>query len=251
MTANKNSLFFEKKFAFDYWDKRKISSVFNFAEDYKEFLSKNKTERRVVNWAKKEAREKGYKLLQNIGSKNRKQESLKGKKFFNVNREKSIILAHSGRRKITDGLRLVLAHIDSPRLDLKMQPLYETEHLGFLKTHYYGGIKKYQWTSIPLAIYGVIARQDGSIVDVEIGEKEKEPVLMISDLLPHLSKEQMEKKMEEAVKAEELNLIAGSIAKDKKAKNVVQPVKFSQKGMFAGDEQFNRVKRKKAIISLK
>ena len=223
--TDKNSLFFEKKFGFDYWNKKTISSVFGFAENYKEFLSKCKTERLVVDWAEKKAKERGYELLQNIGTNLRKQKFLKGKKFYNINRKKSIILARFGKKKITDGLRLVLAHIDSPRLDLKAQPLYETEHLGFLKTHYYGGIKKYQWTALPLALYGTIARQDGSVVDIEIGEKKEDPVFMISDLLIHLSKNQLEKKMEEAVKAEELNLIIGSISeinKEKSAKNAVK-----------------------------
>ena len=223
--SKKNSLFFEKKFGFDYWNKKTISSVFNFAQEYKNFLSNCKTERKVVDWAERMAKTNGYKFLQGAESKTKENKKLKGGKFYSVNRKKSIILARFGRKKITDGLRLILAHIDSPRLDLKMKPLYEEEHLGFLKTHYYGGIKKYQWTSVPLAIYGVVARQDGSIINIEIGEKPNEPVLMISDLLPHLSKEQLEKKLEEAVKAEELNLIIGSLAKQSKDEKEQDKVK--------------------------
>lgn len=219
--AEKNSLSFEKKFGFDYWDKKTISQVFNFADDYRNFLSECKTEREAVDWTIKEAKKNGYQHFENSKSDLKKSESLKGKKFYSVNRKKSVILARFGKRKITDGLRLVLAHIDSPRLDLKAQPLYEEEHLGFLKTHYYGGIKKYQWPAIPLAIHGIVARQDGSVVNIEMGEKENEPVLMITDLLPHLSKDQLEKKLGEGVKAEELNLIIGSI-KEKNAKGKVK-----------------------------
>lgn len=212
------NLLFEKKFGFDKWDKKKISQAFNFAENYKKFITKCKTERKVTNEVKALAEEKGYKLLENIGAIQKGKFS-KNKKFYGINRQKSIILAQLGERPITEGMHIVLAHIDSPRLDLKIQPLYEEEHLGFLKTHYYGGIKKYQWTSIPLALYGVIVKQDGTVVDIQLGEKEEEPILMISDLLPHLSREQLEKKLEEAVKAEELNLILGSMAKKTKDKD--------------------------------
>ena len=223
--AEKNSLSFEKKFGFDYWDKKIISQVFNFADCYRNFLSECKTEREAVDWAIKEAKKNGYRLFENSKSDLKKSSSLKGKKFYSANRGKSVILARFGKRKIADGLRLVLAHIDSPRLDLKAQPLYEEEHLGFLKTHYYGGIKKYQWPAIPLAIHGIVAKQDGSAVNIEIGEKENEPVLMITDILPHLSKGQMQKKLEEAVKAEELNLVIGSRTKPTKEKNAKDKIK--------------------------
>ena len=212
MAKNNSNFLFQRKFAFDYWDKKTTSLSFDFAKDYKKFLSSCKTERKTVNWIEGEARKIGYQVLQNIGPNTKKPKSLAGKKFYNINRGKSIIFAHFGKKKISDGLHLISAHIDSPRLDLKMQPFYEQEHLGYLKTHYYGGIKKYQWTALPLAIYGVVVKTGGSVINIELGEKEDEPVLMISDLLPHLLKEQMEKKLEEAVKAEELNLIIGNIA---------------------------------------
>lgn len=112
---------------------------------------------------------------------------------YSVNRGKAIILAKPGKCPLTAGLRLILAHIDSPRLDLKMKPLYENEHLAYLKTHYYGGIKKYQWTALPLAIYGTIVKTNGSSAEIAVGDKPDDPVFMISDLLAHLSEQQLEK----------------------------------------------------------
>lgn len=220
----KMPLLYERKFAFDHWSKKTAQTAFDFSEDYKKFLTACKTERRVVNWTVKEARKHGCRQLENVGKTTPKTASLKDKKFYNVNRNKSVILARFGKRRITDGLRLILAHIDSPRLDLKIRPLYEKEHLGFMKTHYYGGIKKYQWPTLPLAMYGTIVRQDGSKAEIELGEKPNDPIFMISDLLPHLAADQLEKKLAEAVKAEELNLVVGSLAKrgNKKEENLVK-----------------------------
>ena len=224
MRKKSNQIIFEKKFAFDIWDKKTISQAFRFAEEYKKFLTQNKTERKVVEWVEKEALKRNYKKIDTFKKSNFK--IGKERKFYSINRNKSIILGNLGKKDILNGLKLILAHIDSPRLDLKLQPLYEKEHLAFLKTHYYGGIKKYHWPAIPLAIYGVIVRQNGKIINIEIGDKENEPVLMITDLLPHLSGKQLEKALYNAIEAEELNLLIGSIGvrkgKEKIKNNILQ-----------------------------
>ena len=224
MRKKSNQILFERKFAFDIWDKKTISQAFKFAEEYKKFLSENKTERKVVEWVEKEALKRNYKKIDTFKKPNFK--IGKERKFYSINRNKSIILGNLGKKDILNGLKLILAHIDSPRLDLKLQPLYEKEHLAFLKTHYYGGIKKYHWPAIPLAIYGVIVRQNGEIINIEIGDKENEPVLMITDLLPHLSGKQFEKALYNAIEAEELNLLIGSIGvrkgKEKIKNNILQ-----------------------------
>jgi len=180
MDNKDKNLLFEKKFAFDIWDDATKAKAFEFAEGYKKFLSYSKTERLAVKWAKKSAEDNGFKELEHIGE-------IKQKGFqspvYSINRGKAIILAKPGKRPANDGLRLVLAHIDSPRLDLKMQPLYETEHIAFLKTQYYGGIKKYQWPTIPLAMHGTVAKQDGSVSRFLWATNPMDPILMISDLL--------------------------------------------------------------------
>ena len=209
MLKKVQKLLFKKKFGFDEWDGRTQKKVFAFAEEYKDFLTKNKTERKVVSWVKKRAERDGFIHLETINSS----KSLKRvSKIYNINREKSIVLARFGKQSAQKGVRIILAHIDSPRLDLKPAPLYEKERLVFLKTHYYGGIKKYQWPSIPLALSGTIIKGNGEKVEIELGNKPTDPILMITDLLPHLSKKQLEKKLEEAVEAEDLNLIVGSKA---------------------------------------
>lgn len=208
-------LTFEKKFAFDVWDNKKIQAALKFAEGYKKFVSECKTEREVVKFVEKEVSVNGYKKLETFAPANFK--STLKKKFYNVNREKSIVLARLGEKSLREGLRILIAHIDSPRLDLKIQPFYEEEHLAFLKTHYYGGIKKYQWPALPLAMHGVIAKENGKKVEINIGEKAEEPVLMITDLLPHLGDKQLQKRLSEAITGEDLNLVIGSMA-DKKEK---------------------------------
>lgn len=137
-----------------------------------------------------------------------------------INRDKTIILVHRGQKPLSQGVRIVMAHIDSPRLDLKISPLYETENLVFFKTHYYGGIKKYQWPTLPLALHGVVVKKDGRQIEINLGDKADDPIFMITDLLPHLAQKQVEKKMKEAIEAEELNILVGSLpikAGDKKA----------------------------------
>jgi aspartyl aminopeptidase len=188
------------------WDRltvRERKEVFVFAENYKDFLNSSKTEREAVITIEKHARENGFKKVGLPGAQ---------KKIYKVLKNKAIGLAVIGKRPPQEGLRILVSHIDAPRLDLKQNPLYEDVDLGLFKTHYYGGIKKYQWVSCPLALHGKIIKKDGSEVDLCIGEVESDPVFTIADLLPHLArKSQYEKKLGDAIIGEKLNALAGSI----------------------------------------
>lgn len=198
-------ILFKRKFGFEVWEEEKIKKAFEFAEGYKKFLSECKTEREVVNWVL--GKVKGsFQELESIGEKKHSD----SQEFYLVNRRKSVVLARLGQRPIREGLRIILAHIDSPRIDLKLMPLYEEEKIAWLKTQYYGGIKKYQWPAIPLALHGEVVLEDGKKVSLRIGEGKDDPVFTITDLLPHLSGKQMEKKLEEAIEGEEMNIIVGS-----------------------------------------
>jgi len=202
------NLRFEKKFAFDDWDDATTKKAFEFCEGYKKFLSGAKTERLAVRFAEAAAVKNGFQKIEHVGES--------GQKGFNApvystNRGKAIILAKPGKKPVKEGVRLILAHIDAPRLDLKMRPLYENDHLAFLKTQYYGGLKKYQWTCLPLAIYGTVTKQDGTNVEIESGDGEGDPILMITDVAPHLDKIQSKEKIDEAIPGETLNLVVGSI----------------------------------------
>ena len=188
------------------WDKlkaRERNAVMELAEDYKAFLDAAKTERAAVNEIEARARKAGYKPISS---------QKKAGPVFSSFMGKTTALAIPGKRPPTEGMRLIVSHIDSPRLDLKQRPLYEDVDLTLLKTHYYGGIKKYQWMSLPLALHGRVVRSDGSMVDVVIGEKNEDPVLTVTDLLPHLAQKiQAEKKVSEAFPAEKLNILIGSL----------------------------------------
>ncbi|MHB8171677.1 MAG: aminopeptidase [Thermincolia bacterium] len=184
-------------------------AVFAFAEDYKKFLNEGKTERKAAQFIVKLAESQGFQSLEQLVGSG--QSLAPGTKVYSLNRGKALIMAVMGLQPMEEGLNIIGAHLDAPRLDLKPNPLYENEGLAWFKTHYYGGIKKYQWVTIPLALHGVIIKGDGSKVEVTIGEDEQDPVLVISDLLPHLAQEQMEKKMTEAITGEGLNLLVGSI----------------------------------------
>ncbi len=183
----------------------KNSEIFAFCEGYKEYISVGKTERLCVNETKALAEKQGYVELNNV-------KSLKpGDKVYVINKNKNIALFLIGKRPLTDGIRILGAHIDSPRLDIKQNPLYEKEGFALLDTHYYGGIKKYQWVTIPLAIHGVICKKDGSNVIVNIGEDDNDPVIGISDLLIHLSADQMKKTANLVIEGENLDVTFGSI----------------------------------------
>ncbi len=176
-----------------------------YCEGYKVFLNKAKTEREFVAEAVRILSEGGYQEYE-IG---RKYET--GDKVYYINRKKALIMTTFGCRPLEEGIRLNIAHIDSPRLDLKPNPLYEKTDLAFLKTHYYGGIRKYQWATIPLAMHGVVITKDGEAVNICIGEDEGDPVFCVTDLLPHLAAEQNERKLKDGIKGEELNVLVGSI----------------------------------------
>ena len=177
-----------------------------FAEGYKAFLNAAKTEREAAAASEKLLLEAGYEKFEP------KKTYAPGQKIYFVQEHKAVVAATIGRKSFEEGFRLVIAHIDSPRLDLRPNPLYEANHLSYFKTHYYGGIRKYQWGTMPLAIHGVFTRTDGSSVSFAVGEDENDPVFCITDLLPHLGAEQNDRKLSEGIKAEELNVLIGSDA---------------------------------------
>ena len=182
-----------------------LNEVFDYNEGYKHYISKNKTERACVKDSIKLAEEKGFKPLESF-------DTLKsGDKVYVTNREKNIALFIIGKKPLTEGMRILGAHIDSPRMDLKQNPLYESEGFTLADTHYYGGIKKYQWVTIPLSLYGVVCKKDGTVVDVVIGEDENDPVVGISDLLIHLSADQLDKKAAKVIEGENLDVTLGNM----------------------------------------
>lgn len=179
--------------------------MMDMCDEYRGYLDSCKTERECVNVTVKMAEENGFVPFESV-------DSLKaGDRVYFVNRKKNILLAVIGSDDITEGVNIVGAHIDSPRLDLKPNPLYQSKEMALLKTHYYGGIKKYQWTATPLAIHGVAYTKDGDQVEICIGENENDPVFCITDLLPHLAKDQMAKKLGDAIEGEALNILIGGM----------------------------------------
>ncbi len=189
-------------------DKKEFKKSDEFSTAYKEFLNKAKTERECAALAKEMLTKAGYKEF-DITKKYKA-----GDKVYKINRGKAIMAATFGSKDLNEGIRINAAHIDSPRLDLKPNPLYEKNELAFFKTHYYGGIRKYQWVTIPLAMHGVVVKKDGTKVEINIGEDEDDPVFMISDLLPHLGMKQGERKLAEGINGEELNIIVASLPLD-------------------------------------
>lgn len=202
-------------------DEEYIKKAFDFCEDYKSFLNTSKTEREFAANTEKLAVAAGFRKLDDLISSNTRLKP--GDKVYHINRKKSAVLAVVGNKPLSEGANILGSHIDAPRLDLKQNPLYEDTQMAFFKTHYYGGIKKYQWLTIPLAIHGVVVKGDGTTVEIVVGEDEDDPVFSITDLLPHLAREQMQKKMSEAVTGEGLNLLLGSIPfNDEKVKEKVK-----------------------------
>ena len=198
----------ERKNAWKSYSEQQLTELEVLARKYREFLDHGKTERECVCAAVELAKAAGYRDLEEVIAAG---DGLKaGDKVYAVNMKKSIALFHIGSGSMEQGLRILGAHIDSPRLDLKQNPLYEDTEMALLDTHYYGGIKKYQWVTIPLALHGVVAKKDGSVIELAIGEKEDDPVLCISDLLIHLAGKQMEKKATEVVEGENLDVLVGS-----------------------------------------
>ena len=201
-----DKLSYSKKNVFEVSDSEKIKAIFEYAEKYKTFMDLSKTER--------EAAEEAVAMLSDCGYTEYKigDEIAAGDKRFLIQHGKSIIAFKLGKNDISvDGIRIIAAHIDSPRLDLKQVPMYEDSGMGFLKTHYYGGIKKYQWTAIPLALHGVVVKADGEIIKVKIGEDESDPIFYINDLLPHLAQKQNEQPLATAINGESLNILIGGL----------------------------------------
>ena len=207
----------EKKSGWFNTDDEKFGKIFDFCNGYMEFLNRSKTEREFATNARQVAEENGFVDINKVEHLN------PGDKVYFVNREKSVYMAIIGKQKLENGLHIIGAHIDSPRLDLKPNPIYEDGEFAYFNTHYYGGIKKYQWTTIPLSIHGVIVKANGEKITVNIGENEDDPIFTITDLLPHLAKDQVNKKLGEAIEGENLDLLIGSIPiLDEKAKQKVK-----------------------------
>ena len=200
----KKELEYKNKSAFDSITEDELERSFAYAESYKLFLDNAKTEREAVKYAVAMAKRKGY-TEYSFGD-----ELSEGGKYYYNNRGKQLVIFKIGEESLEKGAYIMAAHIDSPRLDLKQNPLYEDSGFGMFKTHYYGGIKKYQWATVPLSIHGVVIKGDGSTVEICIGEDDDEPIFYISDLLPHLAKDQMSKSLAEGITGEGLNIIVGS-----------------------------------------
>ena len=201
-----SELTYKRTNVYEVADEKLIKDIFDYSEGYKTFIDAGKTEREACAFVEEEAKKHGYRPY-------RFGEKLKaGDKIYYNNRGKNIFLVKVGKNDVaTDGIRIIASHIDSPRLDLKQVPLYETENIAFAKTHYYGGIRKYQWATIPLALHGPVVRADGTVVNVQIGEDENDPVFYISDLLPHLAAKQNAKSLGEGIGGEDLNIWLGNI----------------------------------------
>lgn len=199
----------ERKVVWEKYSQEEQEKVFAFAENYRKFLSQGKTERECVTLAVAEAKAHGYEDIQDVIVSGK---SLKaGDKVYAVCMGKTLAMFQIGEEPLENGMNIVGAHIDSPRIDLKQNPLYEDTDMAMLDTHYYGGIKKYQWVALPLALHGVIAKKDGSVINIAVGEDPSDPVFGISDLLPHLGHDQMEKNAGNFINGEDLNILIGSI----------------------------------------
>ncbi len=215
MSENKN-LRYEKKTVYELAGDKVVNEAYEYAKGYVKFLDAAKTEREAVVESVRIAEAAGYRAWSfgdpiNVGDK-----------LYYNNRGKNIFLFRIGTENINNGIRITAAHIDSPRLDLKPVPLYEENGMSFFKTHYYGGVRKYQWLAMPLALHGVVVKQDGTVVDVVVGENENDPVMYITDLLPHLARAQGTKTINEVFQAEKLNILVGSRPVDGEEKDAVK-----------------------------
>ncbi|MCM8710351.1 aminopeptidase [Clostridium sp. SYSU_GA19001] len=218
-----NNMNLSKKYeyAWDKYSKEDIEKVFELSDRYKSFMSRCKTERECVSEFISIAEKSGYKNIETLIKENKRLKS--GDKVYANNMNKTLALFVIGSEPFEKGMKILGAHVDSPRLDLKQNPLYEDTDLAMFETHYYGGIKKYQWVTIPLAIHGVVVKKDGKIINIVIGEHENDPVIGISDLLVHLSADQLQKKLDKGIEGEDLNILVGSIPIEDK--NVKERVK--------------------------
>lgn len=207
----------EKKNVWECYDEKQLEELEVHAKEYMDFLDNGKTERECVDFIVNRIEKEGYRELQALMKE--KKALKKGDKVYAVWMNKSVVMFQMGEKPMCEGMNILGAHIDSPRLDVKQNPMYEEGGFAYLDTHYYGGVKKYQWVTIPLAIHGVIIKKDGTCVEVNIGDKEDDPVFFVSDLLIHLATEQLEKKASKVIEGEALDIIIGnkplSIGKNK------------------------------------
>ena len=210
----------ERKNAWNTYGKREISELEELNSNYIDFLSDCKTERECVKETVRQAREKGYKSLEEVIEKG--QPLKQGDKVYAVCMNKTVALFNIGKIPMEQGMNILGAHIDSPRMDIKQNPLYESNNMAYLDTHYYGGIKKYQWVTLPLAIHGVVVKKDGTKVEVNIGEKDTDPVFCVTDLLIHLAGQQMEKNAAKVIEGENLDILVGNIPLEDKEKDAVK-----------------------------
>ncbi len=230
----KEKLFYDRKNAAEVCDAAEIQAADTFCEGYKSFLNTAKTEREAVAYMVEKAEKNGFVPF------NRETKYPAGAKVYFNNRGKAIVLCVVGKRPLSEGVRLSAAHIDSPRLDLKPNPLYEDGDLALFKTHYYGGIKKYQWACIPLSLHGVVVKKDGTAVKVNIGEDATDPQFVVTDLLPHLAGEQMKRTLADGIRGEELNLLVGSrpFSQDEGSEKIklnILNILFEKYGMMESD----------------
>ncbi|HCJ08234.1 MAG: aminopeptidase [Lachnospiraceae bacterium] len=215
----------ERKNAWKEYDKKDTKELEALCKEYRKFLNHGKTERECVKYIVELAKDAGYQDLDDIKKSGKKLKS--GDKVYAVNMKKAIALFQIGSAPIVEGMNILGAHIDSPRMDVKQNPLYEDTDFAYLDTHYYGGIKKYQWVTLPLAIHGVVAKKDGEVVDIVIGEDEKDPIFCVTDLLIHLAGTQMEKKAAKVVEGEQLDILVGSQPLPKEEKEPVKKMVLS------------------------
>lgn len=223
------ALTYEKKTVFERCDKEIIDKAFDYAEGYKKYLDVAKTEREAVTESIKMAEANGFKPY-TFGMKLNPKD-----KYYYNNRGKNLFLFTIGTNDVSEGIRISVAHIDAPRIDLKQVPVFEDGGMGFFKTHYYGGIRKYQWTALPLALHGVVVKADGSVVNICIGEDDSDPIFYINDLLPHLSKDYDAKPLGSAIPGEKLNVLIGSMKDDKSIKHNILTILNNKYGIVEED----------------
>ena len=221
----------ERKTTWEIYDEGQLEALEKLNREYRDFLDHGKTERECIDTIVNTIEAEGYRELESLVESGVKLQ--KGDKVYSVCMNKSIAMFQIGAKPMTAGMNILGAHIDSPRIDVKQNPLYEDSNLGYLDTHYYGGVKKYQWVAIPLALHGVIVKKDGTIVELNVGENEDDPVFFISDLLVHLAGEQMEKKASRVIEGEAMDLIVGS-----------RPIRVESEGEDAEGTEDNQDKKK-------
>ena len=238
----------ERKNAWETYDEGQLQALEKLNKEYREFLDNGKTERECIDTIVNTIEAEGYRELESLMESGKRLQE--GDKVYSVWMNKSIVMFQMGKKPLTEGLNILGAHIDSPRLDVKQNPLYEDGGMAYLDTHYYGGVKKYQWVTLPLAIHGVAVKKDGTTVELNVGENEDDPVFFVSDLLVHLAAEQLKKEAAKVIEGEALDLIIGSrpitIAGDAKDENE-KGEKGAEDAKDAGEESGEKNKAKEAV----